>query len=144
MTKWQIEAPVRSFTGSVAEVPFQNGTGYVEDDTKQGRAALEYFRRQHYGVAVAPEKPLAQMVMDLVTGTADKAPGGPFDPSTAGVDAVLAYLDTADADEALRVLDAEAAGSKNRAGIVSKREAILAAKTPTTPAPAEDPKGPQA
>lgn len=50
-----------------------------------------------------------------------------FDPSADGVDAVLAYLGTADHAEAVRVLDAEAAG-KARTTILSKREEILAAK----------------
>jgi hypothetical protein len=52
---------------------------------------------------------------------------GQFDPSADGVDAVLAYLGTADYDEAARVLDAEADG-KARSTILGKREEILAAK----------------
>lgn len=50
----------------------------------------------------------------------------PFDPSSAKVDEVLAYLATADEPEALRVLDAEAAG-KDRATITKQREDILTA-----------------
>ncbi|MEV2274039.1 hypothetical protein AB0I72_00505 [Nocardiopsis sp. NPDC049922] len=59
--------------------------------------------------------------------TQQPTPPGPFDPSAAGVDAVLAYLETADHTEATRVLDAEA-DDKARSTILGKREEILAAK----------------
>ena len=51
----------------------------------------------------------------------------PFDPGDHDVPAVLDYLDDADHDEALRVLNSEAAG-KNRKGVVDQREAILDSK----------------
>ncbi|MFE4548868.1 hypothetical protein [Streptomyces sp. NPDC056785] len=138
MTRYQIEAPVRSFTGESVGVHFQKGTGYVTDATKEGRAALEYFRRHGYGVAPADEKTEEDRVQELVTGTpAQRKPAaeeGPFDPAKQKVEDVLAYLDGADLDEATRVLDAEAAAKTPRVSITSQREEILAAKTPAAPA----------
>lgn len=138
MNRYKIEAPVRSFSGESVGVTFSKGTGYVTDETKEGRAAVEYFRRHHYGVALADEKTEEERVQELVTGTpAQRAPippAEPFDPSQHGVEDVLAHLDEADLEEATRVLDAEAAAKKSRVGITSKREEILAAKTPTAPA----------
>ncbi|MFG3426141.1 hypothetical protein [Streptomyces californicus] len=49
-----------------------------------------------------------------------------FDPTSAVTREVLAYLDTVGEAEALRVLDAEAAG-ENRSGIRKQREQILEA-----------------
>ncbi|MCG7203962.1 hypothetical protein [Streptomyces arenae] len=133
MNRYKIEAPVRSFTGESVGVRFTKGTGYVDDSTKDGRAALEYFRRHHYGVALADEQTEEERAQELVTGTPTQrgpaaTPADLFDPSKHSVDEVLAHLDTADLDEATRVLDAEAAATKPRVGITSKREDILAAK----------------
>ncbi|MFF1297926.1 MULTISPECIES: hypothetical protein [unclassified Streptomyces] len=50
-----------------------------------------------------------------------------FDPTEHKVTEVLGYLATASEEEALRVLDAEAAAPKPRAGIVNAREDTLAA-----------------
>lgn len=50
-----------------------------------------------------------------------------FDPAEHKVTEVLDYLATASEEEALRVLDAEAAAPKPRAGIVNAREDTLAA-----------------
>ncbi|MGW6455513.1 hypothetical protein ACWF94_06215 [Streptomyces sp. NPDC055078] len=136
-TKYKIEAPVRSFTGESVGVYFQKGTGYVDDSTKAGRAALEYFRRHGYGVAPADEKTEEEAVLELVTGVPAQRGAvetEPFDPAKHGVETVLAYLDEADLNEATRVLDAEAAAKKPRVGITSKREETLAAKTPAAPA----------
>lgn len=139
-TKYKIEAPVRSFSGESVGVHFHKGTGYVDDSSKEGRAALEYFRRHGYGVAPADEKTEDEAVQELVAGTpARREPEGPFDPAKHTIADVLAYLDGADLDEATRVLDAEADQTKPRTGIVSRREEILAAKS--TPTPAE-PAGP--
>ncbi|MGW7198461.1 hypothetical protein [Streptomyces chryseus] len=133
MNRYQIEAPVRSFSGESVGVSFQRGTGYVTDATKEGRAALEYFRRHNYGVSLAEEKTLEERVQDLVTGPA-AAGGSAYDPAEHSVEDVLAYLDEADHDEAQRVLDAEAAG-KDRVTITKLRDEILAAKTtPAVPA----------
>ncbi|HEY8985667.1 MAG TPA: hypothetical protein VIU15_39615 [Streptomyces sp.] len=140
MNRYKIEAPVRSFTGDSVGVTFTKGTGHVDDSTKEGRAALEYFRRHGYGVAPADELTEEERVQELVTGTpAQRTPAddGPFDPAKQKAADVLAYLDEADLDEATRVLDAEAAAKTPRVGITSKREEILAAKTPAAPAEAE-------
>ncbi|MFB7776919.1 hypothetical protein [Streptomyces bauhiniae] len=69
MTTYKIEAPVRSFTGESAGVHFNKGTGYVDDSTKGGRGAVEYFRRHGYGVAPADELTEEERVQELVTGT---------------------------------------------------------------------------
>lgn len=50
-----------------------------------------------------------------------------FDPGEHKVDEVLAYLATATQEEALRVLDAEAAANRPRTSIVNARDDILAA-----------------
>ncbi|MFG2963577.1 hypothetical protein ACGFZS_09835 [Streptomyces sp. NPDC048288] len=132
MNRYKIEAPVRSFSGESVGVQFTRGTGYVDDSTKDGRAALEYFRRHHYGVALADEKTEEERVQEMVTGAPAQrgpiAPDEPFDPAKHSVDEVLAHLGEADLSEATRVLDAEAAATKPRVGITSKREDILAAK----------------
>jgi predicted Fe-Mo cluster-binding NifX family protein len=146
VTRYQIESPVRSFTGESVGVSFQKGTGYVTDETKDGRAALEYFRRHGYGVAPAPEHTIEEAVQALVTGTpVQRVPVAPtvtFNPADHGVEEVLAHLGEADREEAERVLDAEAATKKPRVTITSQRDEILAAKTPA--APADDKKGPVA
>lgn len=138
MNKYRIEAPVRSYSGESAGVQFSKGTGFVDDSTKEGRAAIEYFRRQGYGVAVSDGKTDEERAQEIVTAiVGQRNPGGPtepFDPAQHGVEDVLAHLDEADLDEATRVLDAEAAARKPRVGITSKREEILAAKTPAAPA----------
>lgn len=134
MTRYQIEAPVRSFTGESVGVSFQKGTGYVTDGTKEGRAALEYFRRHGYGVAPAPEVTTEEAVQALITGVPPQREPREFDPAEHGVEDVLTYLSEADHEEAERVLDAEAAAKKSRVGITSKRDEILAAKTPAAPA----------
>ncbi|MFD7884088.1 hypothetical protein ACFV3N_16815 [Streptomyces bauhiniae] len=69
MTTYKIESPVRSFTGESAGVHFNKGTGYVDDSTKEGRGAVEYFRRHGYGVAPADEVTEEERVQELVTGT---------------------------------------------------------------------------
>lgn len=52
-------------------------------------------------------------------------PGPPFDPREHTNKEVLAYLDTVDEQEALRVLDIEANEGENRAGIGKNRDAVL-------------------
>ncbi|MGW3410247.1 hypothetical protein [Streptomyces sp. NPDC000888] len=61
-----------------------------------------------------------------------------FDPSEHSNREVLAYLDTVGEEEAIRVLDEEAAG-ENRAGIRKNREAVLAAARLRAPAPRRQP-----
>ncbi|MFD6421557.1 hypothetical protein [Streptomyces sp. NPDC060198] len=147
MTRYQIEAPVRSFSGESAGVQFSKGTAYVTDADKPGRAALEYFRRHGYGVAVADEATVEERVQALVTG--GQAPGStippaaPYDPAEHSVEDVLAHLAGVEHDDAVRILDAEAGSRKPRVGITSKRDEILAATAPVAPA-GDDSKGPKA
>ncbi|MFD9444953.1 hypothetical protein [Streptomyces sp. NPDC060001] len=147
MNNFRIEAPVRSYTGESVGVSFNKGTGYVNDSTKEGRAALEYFRRQAYGIFPADE----DTEEATETGTADvdaltnlghgSAPSvgfgmgvqtetvtpADFDPSKRSQDDVIAYLDMADDDEVQRVKAAEAAGKD--------RKQIAAYERKTTPVP---------
>lgn len=140
--KYRIEAPVRSFSGESVGVKFDKGTGFVDDSTKGGRAALEYFRRHGYGVSpVEDEKTDEDRVQELVASVPTQPvaipPAEPFDPAQHGVEDVLAHLGEADHDEAVRVLDAEASAKKPRS---SKREDLLTSKTPAAPA-GDDQKG---
>ncbi|MFG2780820.1 hypothetical protein ACGFY7_23570 [Streptomyces prunicolor] len=138
---YKIEAPVRSFSGDSVGVTFTKGTGFVDDSTKEGRAAIEYFRRHGYGVALSDAKTDEERAQEIVTGVVGQrepiVTDGPFDPSKYGVEDVLTYIEGADLDEATRVLDAEADAKKPRVGITGKRDEILAAKQ----APADDTKG---
>ncbi|MER6515190.1 hypothetical protein ABT158_50955, partial [Nonomuraea sp. NPDC001636] len=98
-----------------------------DDSTKDGRAAIEYFRRQGYALTPdAEDEPADEERQD--------GPQEPFDPAAHDVADVLAYLEDADLEEALRVLDAEATARKSRTTITGKRDEILAAKTPAAPA----------
>ncbi|MCX5229676.1 hypothetical protein [Streptomyces sp. NBC_00233] len=133
MTSYTVESPRRDFTGESVGVHFHKGTGQVDDSTKDGRAAIEYFRRQGY--ALTPETEDEPDVEEPQDGWQE-----PFAPAAHDVTDVLAYLEIADLDEALRVLDAEAAAKKPRTTITGKREDILAAKTPEATA-GDDTKG---
>ncbi|WP_435112026.1 hypothetical protein [Nocardiopsis synnemataformans] len=84
------------------------------------------YRPEDVPAGYTPPEPRTPRTLSTQRST-PPANAGPFDPSADGVDAVLAYLDTADYDEAVRVLDAEADG-KARSTILGKREEILAAK----------------
>lgn len=132
MAKFQVESPVRGYSGEVAGVEFRHGVGHVEDATKGGRAALEYFRRRGYTLAAAADEDVEVSTPSDPPFVTDLAP---FDPAAHSAPEVLAYLDGADVAEAGRVLDAEAAG-KNRSTILKQRDDILA----TAPA-ADDSKG---
>ncbi|MGW1267539.1 hypothetical protein [Streptomyces sp. NPDC002491] len=161
MNKFRIEAPVRSYTGESVGVSFNKGTGFVDDSTKEGRAALEYFRRQAYGVFPADEATEADTeVTSTDTGTVDEltnlghgqAPSVGFgmgvvtepvtpvdyDPSKRSQDEVLDYLDQVSDEEVTRIKAAEAAGKD--------RKQIAAYERKTTPVPTggDDTKGPSA
>lgn len=146
MNKFRIEAPVRSFTGESVGVSFNKGTGYVDDSTKEGRAAIEYFRRQAYGIFPADESTEkdtetgsdVEALTNLGHGSAPSVGFGmgvqtepitpvDFDPSKRSQDDVIAYLDIADDDEVQRVKAAEAAGKD--------RKQIAAYERKTTPVP---------
>lgn len=68
----------------------------------------------------------------------DQEPVVPFDPSEHSNRQVLAYLDTVGEQEAIRVLDEEAAG-ENRAGIRKNRDAVLEAARLRDPVPRREP-----
>lgn len=135
--RYKITAPLKGFTGQSVGVVFKDGVAEIDDTTDGGRSALAYFQRASYRVdPTRDDEPAAP----------DPAVGGdePFDPSDHKADEVLSHLGTASYEEAVRVLDAEAAG-KDRVTVTGKRDEILTGKAPTTPAAAgDDQKGPQA
>lgn len=161
MNKFRIEAPVRAYTGESVGVTFTKGTGYVDDSTKEGRAAIEYFRRQGYGIFPADEateentettsgitSPTEAMTnaghgaapsAGLGIGVPEQQPVTPveYDPAEHNQDEVIAYLDQVSDEEVQRIKAAEAAGKD--------RKQIAAYERKTTPAPAgDDAKGQQA
>lgn len=144
MNQYKVEAPVRSYSGESVGVQFTRGTGFVSDATKEGRAAIEYFRRQGYALLsldeedreevpastgpVAPDEALTNLghgsapSVGLGIGVPDEQPpvtvstAPEYDPSKYNQDDVIAYLDrTDDAAERQRVIDAEADGKKRKA-----------------------------
>ncbi|MGW3847181.1 hypothetical protein [Streptomyces fagopyri] len=128
--KYRIEAPVRSFSGDSVGVTFTKGTGFVDDSTKEGRAALEYFRRHGYGVAPSDGKTDEERAQEIVTGVpAQREPVTPvaYDPAKYNQDDVLVYLDSlADKDsdsqaEFDRIIAAERDG-KARKTILARGE----------------------
>ncbi|MCX4575614.1 hypothetical protein OHB41_20960 [Streptomyces sp. NBC_01571] len=121
--RYTVEAPVRTFSGESVGVQFSKGTGHVDDSTKDGRAAIEYFRRQGY--ALTPEGgPEAE---DNPQPPAAITPATEYDPSKHNQDEVLAYLDSlankdSDSDaEYDRVIAAERDG-KARKSILARGE----------------------
>lgn len=146
MNKYKIEAPVRSFTGESVGVHFHQGTGYVDDSTKEGRAALEYFRRHGYGVFPADQEteettqvasPVDAMTnlghgqapsvgygLGVQDGPTPTGGGEQFDPSKHNQDGVLTYLDSLGADDSDAVAEHERVIAAERDG--KKRKAILA------------------
>ncbi|MFH9403263.1 hypothetical protein ACH4JS_26460 [Streptomyces sp. NPDC017638] len=153
MNKFRIEAPVRAYSGESVGVTFTKGTGYVDDSTKEGRAAIEYFRRQGYGLFPADEatEEHTETSSDITSptealtntghGSAPSAGLGigaleepvtpvEYDPSQHSQDEVLTYLDQASDEEVQRIKAAESAGKD--------RKQIAAYERKTTPAPAAD------
>jgi hypothetical protein len=126
--KYKIEAPVRSFSGDSVGVTFTKGTGFVDDSTKEGRAALEYFRRHDYGVALSDGKTDEERAQEIVTGTpAQREPivtDEQFDPSKHDASEVLAYLDSLGTDDADAVAEFERVIAAERDG--KARKTILA------------------
>lgn len=156
VNRYKIESPVRSFSGESVGVAFDKGTGYVDDSSKDGRAALEYFRRQGYNVApveddeetgveiASPSEEMSNVDHGAAPAVAlgigipeEQPPVTPivFDPSKRSQDEVIDYLDQVDDDEVQRIKAAEAAG-KNR-------KQIAAYERTTTPVPTggDDTKG---
>ncbi|MEU8760650.1 hypothetical protein [Streptomyces sp. NPDC048659] len=128
---YTVESPSRDFTGESVGVHFHKGTGLVDDSTKEGRAAIEYFRRQGYvlvpeaAVEVAsPAEAMAAVGAPVVSSASDAEL---FDPAAHDVPDVLAYLDalgTDDSDASAefdRILAAEQNG-KARKTILARSE----------------------
>jgi hypothetical protein len=126
--KYRIEAPVRSFSGDSVGVTFTKGTGFVDDSTKEGRAAIEYFRRHGYGVALSDGKTDEERAQEIVTGVVGQrepiVTDEPFDPSKHDASEVLAYLDSLGTDDADAVAEAERVIAAEREG--KARKTILA------------------
>lgn len=107
MNQFTVNAPVVGFSGESAGVAFKDGAGRVNDASKEGRAAIEYFRRRGY--TLTPET-----AEEPEPHTPDEG-GGAFDPAEHDAADVIAYLDsTTDEDEITRVLDAEHAGKARK------------------------------
>ncbi|MBK3563219.1 MULTISPECIES: hypothetical protein [unclassified Streptomyces] len=129
--KYKIEAPVRTFSGDSVGVTFTKGTGFVDDSTKEGRAAIEYFRRHGYGVELSDGKTDEERAQEIVTGVVGQrgpiVTDEPFDPSKHDAPEVLAYLDSLGADDSdavaefARVIAAEREG-KARKTILARGE----------------------
>ncbi|MGW3572182.1 hypothetical protein ACWDSL_51470 [Streptomyces sp. NPDC000941] len=105
MATFEITAPARGFNGDVAGVQFSQGRAVVDDSAEDFTAALGYFRRKGYTVVAMDDEPEQEHA-----GGSDEQ----FDPAKHSVKEVLAYLDTADPDEAERVIAAEQAGEARK------------------------------
>jgi hypothetical protein len=119
VNQFTASAPVAGFTGESVGVVFKDGAGRVDDSTKEGRAAIEYFRRRGYTLTPegADEEP-----EDGPQKPGGKNPPAPFDPSENDAPDVIAYLNaTTDEDEITRVLEAERAG-KARKTVLARGE----------------------
>jgi hypothetical protein len=123
MAKYKITAPERSYTGSISGVQFRDGVAQIDDIHPTSAAVLNYCRGAGYTVEEVDET--TGETGEESTPKQDKEPEASFDPAKHDAKLVLAYLADADAAEAERVLDAEAAG-KARKGILDQREQILA------------------
>ena len=121
MARYRVTTPAAGHTGQVGTIHFADGRAEVDSEAHE--ASLAYCRQAGYTV----EELGGDGKTDAERGTAAAAPepAEPFDPSARDVGEVLAYLDGAGEAEAVRVLDAEAAG-KARKGVLDQREAILA------------------
>lgn len=122
MNQFTVTAPVAGFSGESAGVVFKDGAGQVDDSSKEGRAAIEYFRRRGYSLTADgadEEDDEQEQAPEVVT------PDEPFDPSEHDAPEVIAYLDalgTDDSDSVAefdRVIAAEQAG-KARKTILQK------------------------
>lgn len=123
---FKVRAPLPNFNGTVAEVYFRDGEAEITTDNDLGRAAYAFFDRNGYRMDLVEDTDSSKAdTKDSGTGSASD--DDTFEPGEHTVTDVLTYLDTADRDEAVRVLDAEAAGQA-RKGISSERETILASK----------------
>ena len=125
MNQFTVTAPVADFSGESAGVVFKDGVGHVSDASKEGRAAIEYFRRRRYALTpVQDEKPEEE---GLAEPQKVDDPKTQFDPSERKAEEVIAYLGTLDVEdpdgkaEFDRVMAAERDG-KNRTTILALSE----------------------
>ncbi len=111
MNQFTVTAPFASFSGESAGVVFKDGVGHVNDASKEGRAAIEYFRRRGYTLTAES----ADEDEQTEPRTPDEG-GEPFDPSQHDAADVIAYLDAHTDDEAeiARVLEAEKNGKARK------------------------------
>lgn len=119
MNQFTVRSPEAGFNGESLGVHFKDGVGHVNDSSKEGRAAIEYFRRRGY--TLEPEGSGQEQADGPQEKPAEPTePSEPFDPAKHSAEEVLTYLDsTTDEDEIARVLDAEQAG-KARKTILQK------------------------
>lgn len=124
MTTYIVSAPEAGYAGKVGDVSFSGGKAVIDDE--RNPAELAYCRNAGYLVEEDEHAPDS-------TGQDGTPPDGgkPFDPAEHNAEDVLGYLNDADKAEAVRVLDAEAAG-KSRKGITGQREQILDSKKEST------------
>lgn len=127
MARYKVTAPEAAYDGSVGKVQFSDGVAVIDEDTHPNE--LAYCKSAGY---LVEEDEHASAGSDRIPAPAESTPQPPadpkaFDPGEHNADEVLDYLNQADVAEAVRVLDAEAAG-KDRRGIASQREQILASK----------------
>jgi hypothetical protein len=69
MARFEVSAPVASFTGISAGVAFARGRAVVTSDTAEGLAALYYFKQAGYGIAA-----LDGVEVDDVLSRANESP----------------------------------------------------------------------
>lgn len=123
MNRYQVTAPERGFSGESCGVVFKDGAAVVSDETKQGRAAIEYFRRRGYALTPEGADQAADDEIEPQTPKDDRL----FDPSQHDAPEVIAYLDslinedTQDTAEFDRVIAAERDG-KARKTVLARGE----------------------
>ncbi|MFI1701958.1 hypothetical protein ACH419_39260 [Streptomyces bobili] len=120
MNQFTVIAPVPGYNGESCGVAFKDGVGHVTDEGKEGRAAIEYFRRRGYTlVGEGADEP-----QDGEQEGGGTPPPSPFDPSEHDAPEVVAYLDsTTDGDEIARVLEAERNGKARKTVLQKGAEA---------------------
>ncbi|MGW4850151.1 hypothetical protein ACWEPZ_02820 [Streptomyces sp. NPDC004288] len=116
MNSYIVESPRADFTGESVGVHFHKGSAQVDDSSKEGRAAIEYFRRQGYGLtpATADDEPAPDSEPDTEL----------FDPAEHDAADVLAYLDSLGSDDSDAVAEAERVLAAEQSG--KARKTILA------------------
>ncbi|MFE0651344.1 hypothetical protein ACFVZH_22425 [Streptomyces sp. NPDC059534] len=117
MNAYTVESPRGDFTGESVGVHFHKGAGRVDDSTKEGRAAIEYFRRQGY-ILTAETDEADEPVLEEEPETEI------FDPADHDVADVLAYLDGLGSNDSDAVAEAERVLAAERDG--KARKTILA------------------